>query len=409
MISNRASEALAGGSLIRKMFDEGARMRRELGSDRVYDFSLGNPDLPPPGLVASAIRELAFDPPPDLHFYMNNAGHEAVRSAIARRIARRTGLPVAASRVLMTSGAAAGLNAALRVLLDPGDEVLVLAPYFVEYPAYIRNHGGQPVIVPCDPETFLPDPGRIAAAMTPRTRVLLLNSPNNPSGVIYPAPVLESVRDALARRGEELGTRVTVLSDEPYADIVYDGRTVPETLSIFTDMILCTSYSKSLALPGERIGYAVVHPGAEDGDRLFAAMVQAHRSLGFVNAPATFQRVIQRVYDALDALPDGAAGEGAALVDVRRYEVRRNRLHGILTEAGFECRLPEGALYLFPRAMIADDVAFAMACTKEGILLVPGSGFGMPGFVRLAFCVDEGMIERSREAFLRVGRTFGTR
>lgn len=389
MISQKVAQSMAAGSMIRKMFEEGARLKALHGADKVFDFSIGNPDLEPPAEVLAAFQELATDPRPGLHAYMNNAGLLETRQVVANRLSATSGLDIKAEAVCMTVGAAGALNVSLKALLDPGDEVIVLAPYFVEYLFYIQNHGGVPVVVQCDEKTFFPDPEKVAAALTPRTKALIINSPNNPSGAIYPVDVLKALDKVLCSASQT----VYVLSDEPYAGLTFDGQKTPDNLANLTHCIVCNSWSKSLSLPGERIGYIGVSPRCEDYANLIQAIGYCNRVLGFVNAPAFLQRVIAKTIDAR--------------VDVKRYETRRNRIHEILTASGLEVRRPDGGFYFFPKAPIADDGEFVAACARHNVLVVPGKGFGFPGFFRLCFAVPDDMIERSAAAWQAIGREFG--
>ncbi len=389
MISRAMKDSLGKSSMIRRMFEEGNRLKALYGPENVYDFSLGNPDLEPPREVTDAFRSLAESGEPGLHKYMSNAGYLSVRDAVARMLSRDAGLEIPADNIVMTVGAAGALNVALKSLLDPGDEVLVITPYFVEYFSYIRNHGGVPVVVPCRPDTFEPDPDAIRAAVTPATKAILINSPNNPSGAVYSEESLRGLNSLLLG----LDHTVYVLSDEPYREIVFDGISVPPTMAIFKNLIQCYSWSKALALPGDRIGYLAVSPGCEDLEDLMAAAVTANRSLGFVNAPSFMQRVIERSI--------------GARVDIESYRKRCGMLYDVVTGAGIECVKPGGALYLFPKSPVPDDNAFVAAAAKHNILSVPGSAFGMPGHFRLTFCVDADTILRSRDAFRRTMLEFG--
>lgn len=382
MISRQVAENLKGGSMIRKMFEEGIRLRKIYGNDNVYDFSLGNPDAEPPREVLVALKKLADAP--GIHKYMPNAGFEDVRAAIAAKEGSRAGLDLGAAHVIMTVGAAGGLNATLKALLDPGDEVIVIAPYFVEYLFYIRNHGGVPVIVKSDADTFLPQASAIAAAVTDKTKALIINSPNNPTGVVYDAVTLQSLSVALEEAGKKNGRDIYVLSDEPYTQLLYEG-TVPPTLSIFTNGIVINSFSKSLSLPGERIGYVAVSPNAADCGMLLAALAFTNRTLGYVNAPSLFQKV------AAESLYAG--------IDVSEYRERRDLLYQHITSLGMQCLKPAGAFYLFPKAPGGDDGSFVERAAAERLLIVPGSGFGWPGHVRIAYCVDKGTIRRSFPAW----------
>jgi len=390
MISQKMRVNLSGGSMIRKMFEEGNRLRALYGAENVFDFSLGNPDGEPPQETLDAMRALVDEP--GIHQYMPNAGFPEVRATMAAYENRRAGLEIPAANVVMTVGAACGLSIALRALLDPGDEVLVLAPYFVEYLHYIRNSDGVPVIVPTN-DAFRPDPEAVKAAITARTRAIIINSPHNPTGVVYTREDLKALNAALLEGAAAAGLAepICVISDEPYARLTY-GAEVPAVLAIFDTCMVVNSFSKSLALPGERIGYLAVSPKVPEADQVVAAAVFALRTLGFVNAPGLLQKA--------------AAASLEAPVPVAEYQARRDLLHGILTEAGFECALPDGAFYLFMKTPIEDDMAFVDEAAKENILLVPGSGFGRKGYVRLAYCVSREVIARSREAFLRLGARY---
>lgn len=388
MISKKISDKMASGSWIRKMFEEGSRLKSLHGAENVYDFSLGNPDLEPPEQVIEIITRLASTKETGTHGYMNNAGYPAVRAAIAADLTTRSGLKLTENSVCMTVGAAGGLNVALKALLDPGDEVIVLAPYFVEYLSYIDNHGGVPVIVDCDHSTLLPTPEAIEAAITDKTKAIIINSPNNPSGKIYPVGLLQAIdRMLIAQKNT-----IYVISDEPYIDLVYDGNKAPESLTWLTNLLVCFSWSKSLSLPGERIGFLAISPRAENHDDLAAAAAYCNRTLGFVNAPALFQRVI--------------AESLGAKVDVGRYEKRRDLLIDVIRRAGFEAEAPEGGLYVFMKTPDENDVRFSDVCAKERILLVPGRGFGFSGYVRLCFAVPEQTILSSEQSFANVAKAY---
>jgi aspartate aminotransferase len=385
MISKQVARDMAGGSMIRKMFEEGARLKKIYGNENVFDFSIGNPDAEPPNEVIRALKELIDVP--GIHKYMPNAGYEDVRKAVAAKEGAKAGLPMVASHVVMTAGAAGGLNVALAALLDPGDEVIVLAPYFVEYLIYVRNHSGVPVIVKCDAETFQPDIEAIAAAVTEKTKAVLLNSPNNPTGAVYGEAALKELSAALLEAGGKYGRDIYVLSDEPYAQLLYDGR-LPSTLSLFANGLVVNSFSKSLSLPGERIGYVAVSPNAADCERLLAALVFSNRTLGYVNAPSLFQKVVAASLDAG--------------IDISEYKARRDMLYGCITSLGLKCLLPAGAFYLFPEAPGGDDIGFAARAAEQRILIVPGSGFGWPGHVRIAYCTGRDTISRSFSAWERL-------
>lgn len=389
MISKSIVEQMEKSSWIRKMFEEGSRLKKIHGEDNVYDFSLGNPDLEPPVEVAQAFREIANSSTPGIHRYMNNAGYDSTRMKIASMLSQEAKMDIGKENIVMTVGAAGALNVTLKTLLDPGDEVIILAPFFVEYITYVKNHGGVPVIVHCDKNTFMPDLKEVKSAINKKTKAIIINSPNNPTGVIYPEKLLTEMNKMLL----SLDKTVYVISDEPYKEIVFEGKTTPSTMKIFDNIIVCYSWSKTLALPGDRIGYLAASPKLEDANRFMAGAVMCNRSLGFVNAPAIMQRVIEKSL--------------GAKVDVGSYQKRCNLLYNILVESGFECVKPDGALYLFPKTPIEDDVEFAKIAAGNNILLVPGSGFGMPGFFRLAFCVDENVIKRSSGAFKNTAKQCG--
>lgn len=389
MISERLKKQLAAGSQIRKMFEEGNRLKAIYGADKVYDFSIGNPDLEPPHEVSDALKELAANPTPGMHGYMSNSGYESTRAAIAAKKSEESGLDIKSDAVCMTVGAASAMNDVLHSLLDPEDEVIVIAPYFMEYNGYIANHGGKAVIVQTD-DKFMPVISSIKEAITPRTKAVIINSPNNPSGVVYPSSLLSELNDMLKAQDHV----IHVISDEPYIDLVYDGMTVPCALKYIDNLIVCFSWSKSLSLPGERIGYTLVSPKNEDYADLTAAIVLSNRTLGSVNAPAIWQRVIEKSLNAK--------------VDVSNYENRRNLLYSNIIDAGFDAVKPNGALYIFmntPEGLTDDK--FSEICASKNLLLVKGSSFSRPGYCRLAFCVSESTIRNSRQAFFAIAEELG--
>jgi len=361
------------------MFEEGIRLRRERGAENVFDFTLGNPDVEPPEAVVAALRRVVAENRPRSHGYMPNAGFPEVRATVAARLAERTGLPFTADEVLMTVGAAGAINTVLKSILDPGDEVIVLNPYFPEYRFYIENHAGKVVPVETD-ENFQPDIGRIAAAIGPRTRAIILNSPNNPTGAVYSAGVLRAL-DEITR------DPVIVISDEPYRPLVFDGVRPPETLALVRRSVLAWSWSKAMAVAGERIGYLALSPRLAELADLRNACTFANRILGYINAPAIWQWVVAQVPDAT--------------VDVSQYESKRNLLCDALSRMGYDAPRPQGSFYCFPKTPIADDLAFIRILQQEGILAVPGSGFGRGGYFRLSLTIPREEIERSLPAFER--------
>ncbi|WP_417911114.1 pyridoxal phosphate-dependent aminotransferase [Candidatus Electronema sp. PJ] len=373
-------------SWIRKMFEEGARMKAKFGPENVFDFSLGNPDVPPPRQFYRVLTELVQATQPGMHAYMPNSGYPHVREAVAARLAQEQEVAISAGDVLMTCGAAGALNVAMKALLDSGDEVIIISPFFVEYTFYIDNHGGVAKIVPADAEFNLDLPA-IEAALQDKTKAVLINSPNNPTGQVYSAESLAALGRLLASGGEQFGHPVYLIADEPYRKIIYDGVAVPSVMTATVNSIVVSSYSKDLSLPGERIGYLAVHPEMPDKVALLNAMTLANRILGFVNAPALMQRAVAQLQDVS--------------ADISIYAKRRDLFCKILDEAGFEYVRPKGAFYLFPKTPI-DDVEFCQLLLQEKILAVPGQGFGRPGYIRLAFCVEEEIISKASEGFKRV-------
>jgi aspartate aminotransferase len=391
-IAVKIRESLNNASFIRKMFEQGEALRKLHGAENVYDFTLGNPDLEPPAGFQERLKELANHPLPGMHKYMSNAGYEETRAAVAANINRTTGQNLTANHVLMTVGAGGGLNVIFKTLLDPGDEVLVSSPYFVEYGFYAGNYQGKLVVVKSD-AAFQPDLTAIAAAITPRTKAVLINSPNNPTGVVYSEETLRGLAALLARKEAEYGITIYLISDEPYAGLVYDGVKVPPVLSIFDHGIVGTSHSKDLALPGERIGYIAINPKIPEAEILYNGLVFANRVLGFVNAPALMQRIVADLQGQVSG--------------VEVYRERRDLLYNHLVSVGFEVVKPQGAFYLFPKSPIPDDVAFIDAALKYNLLLVPGSGFAGPGYFRIAYCVAKETIERSLPYFTKLAEEFG--
>lgn len=392
-VANKIAGFISNSSWIRKMFEEGELLRKQFGADQVYDFTLGNPDVEPPEAFHKNFQKLAQSPLPGMHRYMNNAGYPETRSAVAKALSAASELPVQAGQVVMTCGAGGALNVVLKTILNPGDEVIILSPFFVEYKFYIDNHGGVPVCVSTDPETFQLDIEAIAAAVTPKTHAIICCSPNNPTGVIYPAQSLARLGELMTAKEKEFGRQICVISDEPYARIVYDGKTVPNIFRYVTNSVIVTSHSKDLALPGERIGYLAANPRMNKVEQFMEGAVFSNRVLGFVNAPALMQRLVADLQHES--------------VDIAAYQEKRDLLYGALTRMGFQMVQPDGAFYLFPKSPLADDVEFVRLAQKHRILLVPGAGFGAPGYFRIAYCVEMGMIERSLPAWQELAREVG--
>jgi len=388
-IAKGIQKSLEGSSLIRQMFEEGMRRKAEFGADQVFDFSLGNPVFEPPREVIENLIGLLQDDTPGRHRYMPNAGIPETRKYIADKLSSLSGLLVEPNDVVMCVGAGGALNVILRSILDPGDEVIVLAPYFVEYDFYIQNFGGQPVVVSTKAD-FTPDIEAIGQKVSKKTKAVLINSPNNPTGVVYSTKQLKALSDLLVQKSKEFGQPISLISDEPYRGIAFDGIEVPSVMALYPNTIVATSASKELALPGERIGYLGISPNHQDRSLLSEASVLALRTLGFVNAPALMQRVLPLV--------DGVQ------VDIGPYQKNRDILYDHLVSLGFECVRPQGAFYLFPKCPNGDEPEFIRQAQELNLLVVPGSAFRLPGYFRLAYCFETEMIERSLPVFTELMR-----
>lgn len=367
------------GSWIRRMFEEGIAMKKQYGADNVYDLSLGNPLMEPPPEFKSEIKRLADDPFPGMHRYMENAGYPETRAAVAAQLTKETGIKLTENDVIMAVGAAGAINVALKTILDPGDEVIIFIPWFVDYFNYIENHDGVVRPVPTD-TGFMPRLDELEKAIGPRTKALLINSPNNPTGVLYPADLMRQMADILRKKEAEYGTEIFIVSDEPYKKIIYDGLEYPSPLNFHRHSIIATSHSKDLSIPGERIGYVALHPDCESHDEMITGLVFCTRVLGFINAPAFMQNIIRRLQQVT--------------IDVGEYQRRRDYIYENLTEMGYQVNKPQGAFYIFPETPVADDVAFVHELQREHrVLAVPGVAFGTHGYFRLVYCVDDRTLE----------------
>jgi aspartate aminotransferase len=384
-IADKMRDFAEKSSWIRRMFEEGAKMKAEHGAENVFDFSLGNPDLSPPEKFYKVIQQVAADSSPGVHAYMPNGGYLWVRQAVAARMSEEQNITVDPADMLMTCGAAGALNITMKSILNPGDEVILLAPYFVEYNFYVDNHGGVSKVVNTT-ESFELDIAAIEEAITEKTRAVIINSPNNPTGQVYSQEALDQLGELLRYLSEQNNKAIYLIADEPYRKIVYGNTIVPSVFNAYKNSIVLSSYSKDLSLPGERIGYLAVHPELEDKADLLNALTLANRILGFVNAPAMMQRVVAELQDVS--------------VDNSIYARRKDLFCTILEHSGFEFTPPKGAFYLFPKTPI-DDVEFCTILQEEKILAVPCRGFGSPGYIRLAFCVEDTVIENSADAFKR--------
>jgi aspartate aminotransferase len=385
-VSEKIKGFMEKSSWIRRMFETGAELKAKHGAENVFDFSLGNPNVPPPASFQGALEEAVRDEAPNKHGYMPNAGHPYVRQTVADFVSKRHGVAAQAGDIVMTVGAGGGLNAVIKAIVDPGDEVLAMIPYFVEYGFYADNHGATLTLAPTTEEFDL-DIKAIEEKLTPKTSVVIINSPNNPTGAVYPASTIEALGRLLERKSKEFGRTIYLVSDEPYTAIVYEGTEVPSVFAHYRNSIVVTSYSKDLSVPGERIGYAAVHPEIDDHDNLLGGIILCNRILGFVNAPALMQRVVAKLQ-----------GE---TVDIGEYARKRDLLCDGLERLGYDFVKPKGTFYLMPKAPGGDDVEFVQALQEELVLAVPGSGFGLPGHFRLSFCVADETIKNAMPGFER--------
>jgi len=387
MFSKVAMNSVSNSSMIRKMFEEGEKLAKIHGADNVFDFSIGNPYKEPPKSVKETIKELVDET--GIHRYMANAGFPEVRERVAKHVSRNLDFSLDWKHIVMASGAAGGLNVVFKSILNEDEEVIVFAPYFVEYGFYAKNHGGNLKVVDTTNSDFMPTREGLRAALNEKTKAVLINSPNNPSGALYNREVLEGLAAELKEWKEKTGKTIFLISDEPYAEIVFDGHEVPNILGIYDDSIIVTSFSKSLGLAGQRIGYIAVNPKIENIDLLMDIMTFATRTLGFVSASALWQKAVAKCIDEI--------------VDVEDYKEKRDILYNHLTSLGFEIRKPEGTFYLFPKSPISDKEFTALAL-KHNILVVPGSGFGSSGYFRISYCVPTEKIMKSLDAWTNLAK-----
>jgi aspartate aminotransferase len=391
-ISKKVKNALEGASWVRKMFEEGEELKRLYGAENVFDFSLGNPNLEPPPSFKKALKALADEPIIGMHRYMPNSGYSETRKTIAEYLADESGLPFGENHVVMTVGAAGGLNVTLKAILDEGDEVIVPSPYFMEFKFYIENCGGEIRLVQTN-EDFSLNLTEIEKALSKKTKAILINSPNNPTGVVYDKEPLEKLGELLKRKNKELGKTLYLITDEAYRRIVYDGTKLPNSFHFYPQTIRVTSHSKDLSLPGERIGYIAVSPRCEEAGELISALIFANRTLGFVNAPALMQRLVAPLQ--------------RNSIKIKEYEEKRDLFYNGLKSFGYHVIKPQGAFYLFPKAPIDDDVAFVKELQSKRILVVPGRGFGKPGYFRIAYAVEMKTIEGALPGFKEVAEKYG--
>lgn len=379
--------AMQDSSWIRRMFELGIQLREERGAENVFDLSLGNPIAEPPAEFFDALRRYAASDAAGVHRYMPNAGYVETRQAVADALATETGLAYGPEQVIMTVGAAAALNVIVHALCDRDDEVVILAPYFAEYLFYASSHGASPVVVGCD-DQFTPDLEELERKLSPRTKLLIVNSPNNPSGAMYPAGLIDALAELLRRKSDEFGTEIFLVSDEPYRRILFDEHVYPFPQLAYERTLTVTSHAKDLALPGDRIGYIALQPeyaATDGGAQLIDAMIFCNRVLGFVNAPAIMQHLVRDLQ--------------TVTIDPTDYQQKRDYLYGVLSDAGYEVRKPEGAFYMFPKSPVPDEMELVAALQRQGVLVVPGRGFGMPGHFRISYCVEQRELEGAAPGF----------
>lgn len=393
MLSKKIKAALEGSSAIRAMFVEGKELAARVGEENVFDFSLGNPATPAPESVNKIIKDLLDETDPlVLHGYMSNSGYEDVRAAIADNLNNRFGTDFTWENIVMTVGAAGGINIVFKTILDPGDEVIVFAPFFGEYRSYAANFDASVVAVQPDFATFQPDLSAFEAAFTEKTKAVLVNTPNNPTGVIYSDETMKKIAEILTRKENEYQKEIYLISDEPYRELIYDGAKENFLTKYYPNTIVGYSFSKSLSLPGERIGYIAVPNAAKDAKELLAGIEVANRTLGFVNAPSLMQKVV--------------AGCVNEKTNLEFYDKNRKDLYEGLKKLGFTCIKPQGAFYLWVKSPVEDETEFVAAAKKYNLILVKGSAFGCGGYVRLAYCISNEKINRSLEAFAKLAEEY---
>jgi aspartate aminotransferase len=382
---------MAEGSWTRRMFEEAAVLKKKLGEHNVFDLSLGNPIIEPPEEFKLALKELCNNPVAGMHRYMENAGYHETRASIAKQITLETGIKVSAQDIVMTVGAAGAINVILKTVLNPGEEVIVFAPFFMEYDNYIDNHGGKTCIVKTD-DRCLPDLDDLEKKINKKTKAVIINSPNNPTGVVYTADFTQKLLDVLSAKEKQFKSCIYLISDEAYSNLMYDGLQYVPILKMYHRSFIATSHSKDLALPGERIGYIAINPGIEYKEELLGGLIFCNRILGFVNAPALMQNVVRHLQHVTVSIPE--------------YEEKRDFLYNNLTKMGYTLVKPQGAFYMFPKSPVADDVEFVHELQKHNVLTVPGRGFGTPGYFRVSYCVSHKTLEGSLFGFRKTAEQY---
>ena len=390
-VADRIKAGMAEGSWIRRMFEAGNDLKKKYGAENVFDLSIGNPVMEPPAEFRQELKKLAEKPLPGMHRYMENAGYAATRAAVAQQLSYETGLKFDNNDIVMTIGAAGALNVVLKTILNPGEEVIVLSPFFVEYLNYVDNHGGVSKVVPTD-NRFYPQADTLSTAITRKTKAIIINTPNNPTGVVYSEDCLKQLSRMVREKEAQYGTQIYLVSDEAYRKIIYDGIKFPQVLLHHQRTIALTSHSKDLALPGERIGYIAVHPDCDEKQELVDGLIYCNRILGFVNAPALLQNIVHRLQSVTVSIPE--------------YQRKRDMLYGGLIAAGYSVNKPQGAFYLFPKSPVEDEVEFVHELQELRVLGVPGRGFGLPGYFRISYCVDDRTLEGSLSAFRKLAAKY---
>jgi len=393
-ISEKIRKNIEKGSWIRRMFEEGIALKQRYGEENVFDLSLGNPVMEPPAGFVRELKRLAEHPISGMHRYMENAGYPETRAAVATHLSQETGIKLTVKDIVMTCGAAGALNVVLKTILNQGDEVILFAPYFVEFLNYIDNHGGVAKVLPTD-EQFMPRLDALEAGIGPKTKAVIINSPNNPTGAVYGEDVIHQLGELLCEKEAQYGTDIFLISDEPYRKIIYDGLKYPSPLNHYLRSIIVASHSKDLSLAGERIGYIAVHPDCDQHDEMMNGFIFCNRTLGFVNAPALMQHVVRHLQQVT--------------VPVAEFQQKRDFLYGHLVNMGYSVVKPQGAFYMFPKSPLEDDVAFVRELQQWQVLTVPGSGFGTPGHFRISYCVDDRTLEGSLAGFREVAEKFKLR
>jgi aspartate aminotransferase len=391
-MSEKVRKGMETGSWIRKMFDTGNIMKKQYGADKVFDLTLGNPIMEPPEAFFVELKKLANSTAPGMHRYMENAGYLETRTAVAVQLNKETGLNLTGNDIVMTVGAAGAINVVLKTILNAGEEVILFAPYFGEYVNYTDNHGGISKLVPSD-DGFMPKLDELEKAVNIKTRAVIVNSPHNPTGVVYSEKLMKQICGILAKKETQFGSAIYLISDEPYRKLIYDGLKYPSPLLVYKRAIIATSHSKDLALPGERIGYIAIHPDCPEKQILMDGFIYCNRTLGYVNAPAIMQHIVRYLQDVTVSITD--------------YQKKRDFLYQNLVDMGYSVVKPQGAFYMFPKSPIPDDVAFVRVLQEELVLAVPGVGFGGPGHFRISYCIDDKTLAGSLEGFKKTAKKYG--